>query len=153
MPSHSNNPTRRAVLAAGAALPFAASAASAAAPYPRIRRLDPALDALIAPDVKIEEIGSGFSWTEGPVWVKRGGFLLFSNLSPTANTIYRWSHKDGVSAYIAPAGMAGPPPPAIREPGSNGLAIDHAGKLIICNSGGRSLDVGRWKLNVECLCF
>ncbi|MDE2163699.1 MAG: SMP-30/gluconolactonase/LRE family protein [Alphaproteobacteria bacterium] len=140
MPSQSNKPTRRALLAAGVAFPFAAAPAFAAQPYARVRRLDPALDALIARDIKIEEIASEFSWTEGPVWVKQGGFLLFSNLGPTANTIYRWSRKDGVTAYIAPAGLAGPPPPTIREPGSNGLAIDHAGKLIICNSGGRSVD-------------
>jgi gluconolactonase len=140
MPLHPNNLTRRAVLAAGMAIPIAARPALAAAPYARVHRLDPALDAIIAPNVKIEEIASGFSWTEGAVWVKRGGFLLFSNLSPTANTIYRWSRKDGVTAYIAPAGYVGSPPPTIREPGSNGLAIDRAGNLIICNSGGRSVD-------------
>ena len=135
----SYNPTRRAVLAAGAALPFAASPVFAAQPYARVRRVDPALDAIIAPDMKIEEIASGFSWTEGPVWVKRGGFLLFSNLGPTANTIYRWRSKDGVSAFIAPAGYAGPPTPSLREPGSNGLAIDHTGALIVCDSGDRSM--------------
>jgi len=132
------NPTRRTVLAAGAAFPFAA-AAFAAPPYARLRRLDPALDALIAPDVEIEQIASGFQWTEGPVWVKDGGFLLFSNLSPDANTIYRWSRKDGVSAFLTPAGYAGPPTPTLREPGSNGLAIDRSGALIICDSGDRSL--------------
>ena len=132
------NPTRRAVLAAGAAIPFAS--AFAATPYARVHRMDPALDQIIAPDVKIEELATAFSWTEGPVWVKRGGFLLFSNLGPTANTIYSWSPKDGVAAFLAPAGMAGPVPPSIREPGSNGLAIDHQGNLLICNSGSRSLD-------------
>ena len=135
------DPTRRTILAAGAALPFAAGQTlSAAAPYARIRRVDPALDALIPPDVEIEQIASGFQWTEGPVWVKDGGFLLFSNLSPDANTIYRWSRANGTSAFLTPAGYAGPPTPALREPGSNGLAIDQAGKLIICNTGGRSID-------------
>lgn len=140
MPPHFHSLSRRAVLAAGAAIPFAARPAVAATPYARVHRLDPALDAIIAPDVRIEQIASGFSWTEGPVWVKKGGFLLFSNLSPTANTIYRWSRKDGVSAYIAPAGYEGSPPRTIREPGSNGLAIDHSGKLIVCDSGARSVD-------------
>lgn len=135
----SRHPTRRAVLAAGAALPVA-SAFADAAPYARVHRIDPALDAIIAPDMKIEQIGSGFSWTEGPVWVRRGGYLLFSNLGPTANTIYRWSRKDGISAFIAPAGLVGPVPPSIREPGSNGLAIDHRGALISCDSGARSID-------------
>jgi len=139
MPSHPINPTRRAILSACAAIPFVAGRALAAPASAHLRRLDPALDALIAPDVEIEEIASGFQWTEGPVWVKDGGYLLFSNLSPDANTIYRWSRADGTSAFITPAGYAGPPTPTLREPGSNGLAIDHTGKLIICDSGDRSL--------------
>src|SRR5687768_5589099 len=40
---------------------------------PRIERLDPALDRLIASDAKIETLGEGYDWTEGPVWVKNGG--------------------------------------------------------------------------------
>lgn len=136
--------TRRTMLAAGAALPFAGAYGATAPLNAKVRRLDPALDAIIAPDATIEEIASGFQWTEGPVWVpdggKDGGYLLFSNLSPDANTIYRWSRADGVSAFLTPAGYAGPPNPALREPGSNGLALDHAGKLIICNTGGRSID-------------
>ena len=39
----------------------------------RIERLDPALDRLIASDAKIEVLGQGYSWSEGPVWVKDGG--------------------------------------------------------------------------------
>ncbi len=132
------HPTRRAILAAGAALPFAGRALAAPV-YARLRRLDPALDALIAPDVEIEQIASGFQWTEGPVWVKDGDYLLFSNLSPDANTIYRWSRAEGTSAFITPAGYAGPPTPALREPGSNGLAIDPTGALIVCDSGDRSI--------------
>jgi gluconolactonase len=130
--------TRRTILAAAAALPFAP--AFAAEPVARIKRLDPALDAILAPDTKIEQLASGFSWTEGPVWVKRGGYLLFSNLSETSNTIYRWSRQDGVSAFLAPAGYDGPHDPTLREPGSNGLTLDRQGRLIICNTGGRSLD-------------
>src|SRR5688572_24257012 len=61
---------------------------SHAAPYPSfgsVSRLDPALDALVPPDAKLEKLAEGFEWTEGPVWVKGkgkgaggGGYLLFS---------------------------------------------------------------------------
>src|SRR5580693_5881300 len=55
-----------------------------------VKRLDPALDALIAPDAKLELVKTGFGFTEGPVWVPRGdsGYLLFSDIP--ANVIYMW---------------------------------------------------------------
>ena len=50
----------------------AALPALAAEPVPpfdgSIERLDPALDALLAKDAKIEVLATGFNWSEGPVW-------------------------------------------------------------------------------------
>ncbi len=40
----------------------------------RVERLDPALDRLIAPDAAVEVIAQGYSWSEGPVWIKDGGY-------------------------------------------------------------------------------
>ena len=40
-----------------------------------VERLDPALDALVSPDAKMEVIGEGFAWCEGPLWVRDGQFL------------------------------------------------------------------------------
>jgi gluconolactonase len=56
----------------------------------RIERLDPALDAIISPDAKLEELASGFALTEGPVWVGEGqqGYLLFSDNA--GNVIYKY---------------------------------------------------------------
>ncbi len=65
----------------------------------KINRLDPALDAIITPGTKIEKLAGGFLFTEGPVWVRDGGYLLFSD--PNNNLIYRWSPDDGVSVYRA----------------------------------------------------
>src|SRR5215207_1171033 len=47
-----------------------------------ILRFDPALDELIPKDARIEVLGSGFVWAEGPVWVAddQGGSLLFSDI-------------------------------------------------------------------------
>ena len=39
----------------------------------RIERLDPGLDSIVAPDAKMEIIGNGFDWTEGPLWIKADG--------------------------------------------------------------------------------
>ena len=35
-------------------------------------RLDPALDALVSPDAKVELVKGGFGFTDGPVWVQEG---------------------------------------------------------------------------------
>src|SRR5687768_6897899 len=74
----------------------------------RIERLDPALDKLIAPDAKIEVIGQGHDWTEGPLWIKRGGYLLFSDIPK--NSIYRWKEGEGEKLYLQPSGYTGKAP-------------------------------------------
>ena len=50
-------------------------------------RLDPTLDAIVAPDSRVEKIADGFKFTEGPVWVRGGGYLVFSDIPE--NKIYR----------------------------------------------------------------
>ncbi len=129
--------SRRSILATGAALPLAAWAAPAPGSYGMVRRLNPALDALIAPDAVIEQVAWGYQWAEGPVWVKDGGYLLFSD--PPQNTMYRWTPGAGAEVFMKPSGYSGDPNPALREPGSNGLAIDASGALVMCDSGDRAL--------------
>ncbi|WP_019831935.1 SMP-30/gluconolactonase/LRE family protein [Sphingomonas sp. PR090111-T3T-6A] len=127
---------RRAFLASGAALLAAPALAQAVAPS--IRRVSPKLDRIIAPDAKVEVIATNIKWAEGPVWVRQGGYLLFSD--PPANIMRKWSRKGGVSVFMEPSGLPNPDPKIVREAGSNGMAMDHQGRLLIANSGGRSLD-------------
>jgi gluconolactonase len=103
-------------------------------PTPRIERLDAALDKLIAPDARIETLGEGYDWSEGPVWVKSGGFLLFSDVPQ--NVIYRWKQGEGVKSYLKPSGYTGAEPRG-GEMGSNGLTLDGSGRLVICQHGDR----------------
>lgn len=103
----------------------------------RIRRLSPVLDGIIRADAPIETIATGIKWAEGPVWVERGNYLLFSD--PPANIMRRWSRRSGTSIFLQPSGMGGADPRVAREPGSNGLAIDHQGRLVIADSGSRAL--------------
>lgn len=127
---------RRAFLASGVAL--LATPAFAQAVAPTVRRVSPKLDRIIAPDAKVEVIATGIKWAEGPVWVRQGGYLLFSD--PPANIMRKWSRKGGVSVFMEPSGLPNPDPKLVREAGSNGMAMDHQGRLLIANSGGRSLD-------------
>lgn len=102
----------------------------------RIHRLDPGLDALLAPDTRIEVIASGFDWSEGPVWVKDGGYLLFSDIP--RNSVMRWKEGDGVSLYLKPSGYTGIGDYG-REPGCNGLTLDSQGRLTSCEHGDRRI--------------
>ena len=114
------------------------SAISAQTNYPNIGkvvRIDPALDKLIAPDAKIEVLSSGYQWSEGPVWVKNGEYLLFSDVP--ANTIYRWKEGDRLATpFLKPSGYTGLGRYS-NEPGSNGLIINKKGELVSCEHGDR----------------
>lgn len=99
-----------------------------------VERLDPALDALVPPDAKMEVIGEGFAWCEGPVWVPAGQFLLFSDIPH--NAIVRWDAKSGCKPYLKPSGYTGKDARG-GESGSNGLVLDRKGRLILCQHGDR----------------
>lgn len=126
--------TRRGALAGMAALPFVPALARAAT-VGGITRFDPALDAVVDVNTPIEVLSNGYKWAEGPVWVKSGGYLLFSDVP--ANVVHRWKQGEGVTRFLDPSGLAGPIPAGIREAGSNGLAIDSQGRLIVADSGTR----------------
>jgi gluconolactonase len=101
-----------------------------------IERLDSALDALVPADARIEQLADGFDWSEGPVWRRSGGYLLFSDVP--RNTIYRWQEKQGLTVFLRPAGYVGPDPPG-RELGSNGLTLDAQDRLVMADHGNRQV--------------
>lgn len=130
---------RRGLLAGGLALAGTAAWTRAAEPVATLRRLSPGLDRIIAPDARIDVIARGIRWAEGPVWVPAGDYLLFSD--PPANLVRRWDRRTGrTTPFLSPSGAGDADPKLVREPGANGLALDHRGRLLIANSGGRSID-------------
>lgn len=101
----------------------------------KIYTLDESLNSIITPGTKIEKIADGFSFTEGPVW-HPDGYLLFSD--PNTNTIYRYNPQNhNVTVYISHSGYTGADIGDYGQPGSNGLAIDKEGRLIIDQHGNR----------------
>ncbi|MCU0445871.1 MAG: SMP-30/gluconolactonase/LRE family protein [Microscillaceae bacterium] len=100
----------------------------------KIVRNDARLDALLAQDARIEVLSSGFVWAEGPVWVKEGNYLLFSDVPK--NTIYKWQEKEGLSVFLYPSGYTGYASYG-SEPGSNGLFLNQKGELVACEHGDR----------------
>ena len=99
-----------------------------------IERLDPAVDAIVPRDAKVETIATGFQFVEGPIW-HPDGYLLFSD--PNANAIYRWTPDGAVSVFRTKSGYAGVDIGEYHQPGSNGLTLDRDGRLVIDEHGRR----------------
>jgi gluconolactonase len=112
---------RRALQMAACGLAIISLRAAQAQPAKRIEQLAPELDAIISITEPILELGRGFGVggnTEGPVWWKEGGYLLFSEIG-----------KDRRLKYTPGQGVT-----VARENtnGANGLTRDPQGRLVIC---------------------
>src|SRR6266571_6342825 len=139
-----------------ATLGVCAAGAQAQGDKPTIVRLDPALDALVSLDAKLQLVKGGFGFTEGIIWVEQGRYLLLSDIP--ANVIYKLTLKGEASIYMHRSGYTKPdiwrvgfeqtngknPSDPLFEKfymiGSNGLALDRQGRLIIATWAGRSID-------------
>lgn len=107
--------------------------------YPKMGKIeiiDPAMEKLIDPTVQVEKLADGMVWAEGPVWVKQGNYLLYSDTRQ--NIIYQWSEKEGLKEFIKPAGFEGPGVYS-EEEGTNGLIINSDGMLVACDHGNRRI--------------
>jgi len=82
---------------------------------------------LIDPEITIEKIAGGFSFTEGPIWDHVNDRLLFSDIP--SNKIFSWSADQGVSIYRSPSNF------------SNGLTYDPHGNLVACEHQSRSISL------------
>jgi gluconolactonase len=108
-------------IAAGGLAITASHRGAQAQPAKRIEQLAPELDAIISTSEPILELGRGFGVggnTEGPVWWKEGGYLLFSEIGKDR----RLKYTPGQDVTVA------------RENtnGANGLTRDPQGRLVIC---------------------
>ncbi|MBO9155356.1 SMP-30/gluconolactonase/LRE family protein [Chitinophaga sp. GCM10012297] len=117
---------------------LSAGAALAQQPAAVVEKMHPDLDAVIATDAEITVIADGFEWVEGPVWVEKEKMLLFSDVMK--NRIYKWTAKTGVSTYLEPSGYTQAAPRG-EELGSNGLALNAEGQLVLCQHGDRRIAV------------
>ena len=101
-----------------------------------VERLDAALDSILSPDAHAEIIAEGLDWSEGPVWVEKYKMLLFSDVP--RDTVFKWTEEKGKECYLTPSGYTD----TIKrggEKGSNGLLLDNAGNLVLCQCGNRQL--------------
>jgi gluconolactonase len=100
-------------------------------------RKDPAMNSIVGANPKIFKLAEGFKFTEGPIWVRDGGYLLFSD--PNSNIIYRYAPgRDSageLSVFRQPSGYSGADIAEYGQPGSNGLTLDPQGRLTINEHG------------------
>ena len=101
-----------------------------------VQVLDEALNQLVSPDAQFEVLAEEFVWSEGPVWVSDGEFVLFSDV-PT-NQIYKWNEESGLHIFLEPSGYTGSEERG-GSLGSNGLTLDSRGNLIITQHGDRRI--------------
>lgn len=70
----------------------------------KIHVYDESVKSLIDPATPIEIVAEGYTWSEGPVWVKKGNYLLFSDVPE--NKIYQWTADKGAVLYLTPSGYS-----------------------------------------------
>ena len=96
---------------------------------PEIQVIDDRFRQIVDPDATIELVADGMGFTEGPVWIHDGDYLVWSDIPN--NRIMRWSESDGVSVFRQPSRNA------------NGNAVDVDGNLLTCETSGRRVSIAR----------
>jgi len=126
------------LLGAGGIACAAAPVAPTVIKEAKIERWSPvAMDAIVPKDWKIEKLAEGFTWAEGPIWVKSGGYLLFTDVP--GNKMWKWSDKGGLEKFLDPSGAVNPDPVIWREAGANGLSLDGPDAILIADTGNRGI--------------
>jgi len=76
-----------------------------------------ALHDLVDADAEVEQVATGFTFTEGPIWMSDGS-LHFSDMP--ADKRRRWHPDEGVTVLRDPSNKC------------NGMTLDNDGNLIVC---------------------
>jgi gluconolactonase len=110
--------------------------ANMAIPMPlKFDRLDPAFDRIIPADPVLYRVATGFTWTEGPVWV--GDSLYFAEIP--SNSIRKWTPDKGTCIWLQPSGYKGSTPYGGKESGTNGMTLDVNGRLTVAGHAQRDV--------------
>lgn len=96
-------------------------------------RVDPAINDIVPLNPKIYKLADGFRFSEGPVWVREGGYLLFSD--PNSNIIWKYEDNGQLSIFREKSGYAGADIAEYGQPGSNGITLDPHGRLVFAQHG------------------
>jgi len=101
-----------------------------------VERLSQELDQIIDTSEMPEILAGGFEWSEGPLWLSGQNMLIFSDVPK--NVVYQWTESDSTKVYLQPSGFTDTTAGSEGQ-GSNGLTLDPAGNLILCQHGDRRM--------------
>jgi len=123
-----------AAIAGSVVLSFAASREEPV----KVERLSAEIDRLIPRDAKLETLATGYTWTEGPVWIQEGSYLLFAEIP--SNRIMKLVPGQPATVWMKPSGYKGKPSSfGGKEPGSNGMTLDKQGRLTVAGHAQRDV--------------
>ena len=96
------------------------------------------IDNFISKDFEIQTLDNDCLFTEGPAWNKED-FYLFSDIP--ANCIYKIVEGGKKEIFLSNSGTTNPNDPDLKsdQSGSNGLAYDHEGNLLVCQHGSHAI--------------
>ncbi|WP_044025188.1 SMP-30/gluconolactonase/LRE family protein [Roseobacter litoralis] len=81
--------------------------------------IDPSFNDCLIGHARVDRLWTGARWSEGPVWIAAGRYLLWSDIPN--NRMLRWDDTDGsVSTFRQPSNN------------SNGHSVDRQGRLVSC---------------------
>jgi gluconolactonase len=108
---------------------------------PSLTIYDERVKQFINTDFEIETLSSNCQFTEGPVW-NNEGFYLFSDI--TANAVLKILPGQKKEVFIAQSGTANENDEDLKpgQAGSNALAYDVEGALLVCRHG--SHEIAKW---------
>ena len=105
--------------------------------HPSLTIYDAAITEYIRTDFDLIALDRECNFTEGPVWNKEG-FYLYSDIPE--NVIYKLNPGHNKEVYLQPSGCTHTDYEYLAEQiGSNGLAYDPAGGLLICQHGNHAV--------------
>lgn len=112
--------------------------AACGAPDGAVEILDQRASMLLDNRATITVHGEGYKWTEGPLWVEEGGYLLFSDIPN--NVIHKLVPGEDVTVYLENSGATGLFEGDTLQ-GSNGLLLNSDDELVLFQQGDRRVAV------------
>ena len=88
-----------------------------------LKIIDDRIRSVIGDFANVEQVATGFLFTEGPLWDPRTNSLIFSDIP--SDKMHRWSEVNGVEVFRQPSNKA------------NGNTWDRHGRLLSCEHGSK----------------
>lgn len=95
-----------------------------------VQRLDPAINSIVAADAQLRQLPDtpGLGTREGPVWIRKGGYLVYSDRSGGPNAASGRAETANINKWDPATGKVSV---FLKDTQSDGLALDRQGRLVL----------------------